>query len=233
MFEERISHYKPNEVNIVSASIYDYIIHAKKGEKDLISQLHFFENIFKNISIKLPRKHSPTVRRMVEQFLTSMDNKFRNFLGEFAILNYILTSINLELRGIEDKLSNKKSADFTVFNKDVLKESYIEVLNINLNNKSYKLTADNVKSFLDHRINKKVEDKLSSIIDGISFKIQPIIWGSWDQLTPFLIYFENSVYDNVNSYEPFSYAVYTEGNGITHHVFKYISNLKNISISKT
>lgn len=230
MLSARIEKFGINSTTIVSASLYDYIIHAKKNEKNLISQLKFFEEIFSRINQKLPKNQFPLIRRTVEQFLTSMDYKFRNFLGEFAVLENILTSDFFKLLTVEEKLPNKKSPDFRVYDTLLDKKIHIEVLNIYLDNKEENPSYENIIKFLNHRIDSKINDKLSNISIETTFKIQPVIWGSWNHLEPFIDFFEDNILDNPNALEPFSYAIFTEENGNIHHVFKYISNLKKFHL---
>lgn len=162
----------------VSACFYDIISAALTRNQEAAAFLSFIDKLISELSIKVPEKQKPWLKSNLYSLLTNWDYNYRNFIGELAVLNAMLTS-GLKLLKIEEEISSKKNIDFTFQKPENGQRLLVEVLNIHIDQFSEK---DDEELLLIYQ--NKIIDKLNSKSNenSINFHLIPVVWGNGNDM---------------------------------------------------
>jgi hypothetical protein len=209
----------PNKVvssSFLDSNLYEIILHAKKGDINALSLLEFFNIIFREICT-LPVNCKMQLNDKAIEFLRVLNSDFKNYLGEFAVLDTIIKTNEFKLVNVEASLENGKTSEYLFEKHNSSEKYYVEVLNINLNE-----THTNLKRTLRRKIVSKVNKKTKNSKHEII--VVPVIWGNIGTLQRLQKAY-NEHFEVKYAYEPFAYYGFTDGkSGIIEHRFHRITN---------
>jgi len=169
---KRTALYKTNNDYLqVEANFFDLITSTIRGKQSAFRLIGYFDVLFKALDKNLLPDEKLMIRDTLYNALINLDHKFRNFIGELAVLNSAVDKRRYSLVGIEkDFIAQKKTADFTLFDNTTKKKELVEVVNIHLDDSRY------LKETLTEKITNKVADKSCNTSDHSPFTLVPVIW---------------------------------------------------------
>jgi len=213
------------EPMIVEASIYDVIIGAKKGKREAIGLLDFFNKLFEELVDNLTPPEKVLVRSSVKSMLKALDSKYLNFVGEIGVLNNMIKSGGYRLNAIEQILQNGKSVDFK-FTKTINGEIImVEVVNIHLDADRVENNITAIDKFLTNKLAVKMADKKQNLTINEDIHLVPVLWGGWENIRIYSNYFRNNKLSLSFAVEPIAYLQYNNRENYFEHHFKTVSHL--------
>ena len=156
----------------------------------------FFEVLLKSLGNLLEEHRQVLLVKTLHNLLVSQDNRYLNYIGEIAVLEFFLRTGEYELQGIEEQfdsdLTNEKTADLLFLQKQDSQQVFVEVLNIRLDAKGFDEASD-----LEDHLRSKYQEKImkKSIIPerikkGRNLFVQPVMWTKdYEQLTKVVEWF--------------------------------------------
>lgn len=212
-FNRRIAILKAEgrETLIVEGSFVDAINRGLKGEVEVFNYLFFLNALFTNLSKSLSKNEKKWTAKTIRDLLTVFDKNYRNFIGEFAILNKFKMDGYTLLR-TEQPLnkSNPKgvSADFLVQRGEI--KGLIEVVNIHPEEEHFK-SIEVTKAYLTS----KIEAKRKTLMNDNNFKvwIAPVIWAPYADLEKIYECVEHFSlrFDNTIDFQAYAFYVSSSG----------------------
>jgi len=213
-FEKRKKEYYNNGMSlIVELDIYGLIIQAYEGQKDAQRLFVFLDNIFRSLGKRLNRKEKSLIRENMYNVLTNMDRNYLNFVGELAVLDYLVKR-EFTLLGAEVLLNPKAKtgvkADFCFHHKKTNKNLLIEVVNIHLSADQTK-SRESVEYIFKRKVCKKYNETAKD--SSSSFWLIPVFWGFVEELEQVKMYFDKRIYDERNILDPFCFVGFEDKEG--------------------
>lgn len=175
----------------IEASFYSIISAAIKKEKPAIMLLDYIQKLFEELTDKLDDAEKKEIKNTIFGFLTNIDTKYLNFLGELSVLNQFKKRTAFKLIKTEEKLlevgSNNSTVDFKFLNPTTSGFEFVEIVNIHLNEKN--TTCDNSINIL---LSQKISEKLlkKGIKENAKFFLVPVVWGNWREIKLIELYYE-------------------------------------------
>ena len=219
---ERIRKYKENEnYLLIEANFFDLISSAINGHKPAIRLVGYFDVLYKALNKTLNEDEKKLIRTTDYNSLINMDHKFRNFIGELAVLLNALEGRRYNLVGIErDKIGGGKKADFTLLDIASGKEELVEVVNIHLDEEQF--LEENITS----KITKKIKEKTEERVDFKEFTLVPVIWAPVSVLKVLAdLYKSGNGPKFHNVHQPVAYCVFEAPDGQPVYRFANIATL--------
>jgi len=144
----------------------------KIKDENSIRFLNFMDSVFKNLAIHLDFEERKIIKSNLFDLLIYY-NDFLNYLGEFFVLNCLLTTGAYKLIKSECNLKKGKvSIDFNLLHLKSNKNVYIEVINIEITEKHL---TDNLT--LEKHLRGKLESKLiAKDKSGLDYTLIPVLW---------------------------------------------------------
>ena len=218
-FSKKYTQYKnrfdnANSAFPVEASFYNIITSSIKMEPGAILLLDFIQKLFEELTERLNEKEKKLIKPNIFGFLTNIDMKYLNFLGELAVLNHLKRALPIELVNTEEPLiptkKNGTKIDFHFLNTDTNKKYLIEIVNIHLT-ESNTINDEAIGRLLHQKIGEKLLK--TGIKESNVFQLIPILWGNWREIKAIEIYFENMQPKFENTLMPVAYVPFTDQNG--------------------
>jgi hypothetical protein len=216
----------------VEACVYDIIVGAIEGNKMAIGLLDFLNKLFEDLTDTLTQPEKVLVRSNAKSMLKAFDAKYRNFVGEMAVLNNIIKSGDRRLSGIEYKLPNGKSIDFKIVQTAKNEQLLIEIVNIHLDADRVENNAIAIKKFLTNKLSAKMADKKLGLDDDIVIYLVPVLWGGWKEIKVYSDFYKNNQISIENVKEPFALLQYNDRVNYYVHHFKAVSHLFDREVRK-
>jgi hypothetical protein len=179
---------------ISEGTIFDLWWRAREGNRDSKALLDFIDRTVESLLSTIPDQLHSQVRTLCKQMLFKYDDlhsEYTRHLAEVAVIELFVRSGKFQLKHIELKLPNGKTADFLVGHKTpegVTEEFLFEIYMIDFFNIKEKIQgSEDLKRFLDKRLADKYLDKTT----GIDLKtipplaLVPVLRGELNQLMPF------------------------------------------------
>lgn len=82
-----------------------------------------------------------------------------------------------------------------------------------------------VDRFLSKRLEDKLTQKAGDDFSKVNFVLLPIMWGQYDDLTPFIDYYKNNKWKTNLVFEPMAYVSYSDENSNIIYKFDFVSRL--------
>lgn len=210
----------------IEASFYNIISSAINKEPGAIRLLDFIQKLFEELTDGLNRPEKKLIKDNVFGFLTNMDMKYLNFLGELCVLNHLkrvspYKLIDTEVLLIPEKKDGSK-IDFKFLNTETKKDVLVEIVNIHLNEKN---TADEVS--IENMLTQKIGEKLlkKGITQNKGFNLIPVLWGQWTEIKVIGKYYEAKKTKFANTTTPVCFMTFTDQNGVMVHKFGTIDTI--------
>lgn len=165
------------------ASFYSIITAAIKKEKSAIMLLNYIQKLFEELTDKLDDDEKKQIKNALFGFLTNIDSKYLNFLGELSVLNQFKTRTPFKLVKTEEKLANSgannSTIDFKFFNPTTNGFEFLEIVNIHLNEKNTS-SDEKINILLTQKISEKLLKK--GIKENPKIFLVPVVWGNWKEI---------------------------------------------------
>jgi hypothetical protein len=235
MFSKRIKRRildSKGETIRVEACVYDIIVAANKGNRTEIGFFDFLNKLFQEMTDTLTQSEKILVRSNAKSMLKTFDTRYRNFVGEMAILNNTIKSGDCRLNGIEHKLPNGKSVDFKFLQTSKNELLLVEVVNIHLDADRVVDDAIDIKKFLTNKLAEKMAKNKHGLADDIVVYLVPVLWGGWKEIKVFSDFYKNNQFNIPFVFEPFAYLQYNNRLNYFEHHFKAVSHLFESEIRK-
>ena len=98
----RVDEYaRNNDYLLVEANLYDLINAVFGGDKSALHLVGYIDVLFKALDKNLLPQEKAMVRNTIYNALINFDHKFRNFIGELAVLNNAVEGRRYSLSAIE------------------------------------------------------------------------------------------------------------------------------------
>lgn len=210
----------------IQASFYHIIISAMKGEQSAQRLLDYIQLLFENLIKLLDPFEKKEITKILFGFLTNMDLKYLNFLGELSVLYLYKCNLGYALIKTEvPVLSNKKSGvkvDFKFFDPQNKTHQYIEVVNIHLD----QIDTSDIKNITNF-LTQKIEDKISRTLirENTHIYLMPVIWGQYTEIKSVLNYYDTEQPVFFNTCNLTCFMTFTVGNGDKVHKFGTIQQI--------
>jgi hypothetical protein len=176
-------HTKTNSPFQIEASFYSIITASIKGEKPAIMLLDYIQKLFEELADNLDDAEKKEIKTTVFGFLTNIDTKYLNFLGELSVLNQFKRRTPFKLVKTEEKLQevgdNNSTIDFKFFNPTTSGFEFLEIVNMHLNEKNTS-SDESINILLTQKISEKLLKK--GIKENPKFFLVPVIWGNWREI---------------------------------------------------
>jgi hypothetical protein len=210
-FNERKKSYTANnDYLLVEANMFDIISGAIDRNESALRLLGFFNVLFERLSKNLSKDEKSKIRDTIFNILVNLDHKYRNFIGELAVLNSLLENTTQTLIGVEsDIISKKNTADYTIGKRGNSEIELVEIVNIHIDE------ADiNLNEILTQKITNKLNEKTNCDANHEVFTLVPVIWAPVVDLQRVeSLYKSGERIDIPNVSEPFAYCCfYTPAN---------------------
>jgi len=201
-----------------------------KQENELaMGYLDFVNKLFQELKIYFTKPEIKLLNGNVRNFLTRLDNRHLEYLGEIMVINHIKKKIDCKLIETEAKLSKGKSIDFKLKLKDRNSFLLLEVFNVHLEHGRVESSDEKLKSFLDLRLKRKIASKKAASAEE-KFLLVPVFWGEDEDIDTYGNYFKRNKMHIENVSEPVAYAGYRDKNtGRPIHFFGYINTLPSFT----
>jgi hypothetical protein len=207
----------------IDATIYDIIIEVKNGNLQALRYLIFFQRLFEELSINLTTKEQKLIKKNIRDFLTRLNTKYLDYIGELAVINNLIKSKIYRLEKVEFKLASQKKIDFEIKRIEDGKLFLVEVYSIHLDSNKIENDDLKIRKFLDYRLANKVESKKSDT----DFFLVPVLWGGWRDIKVYSDYFKRNKMHLINVLEPVSYVIFTDPNDKNFYLHRF-GNVSNI-----
>jgi len=207
-------HLITNSTFQIEASFYSIITAAIKREKPAIMLLDYIQKLFEELADKLDDDEKKEIKSTIFGFLTNIDAKYLNFLGELSVLNQFKKRAPFKLVKTEEKLtnmsSNNSTIDFKFFNQTTEGFEFVEIVNIHLNEKNTS-SDEKINILLTQKISEKLLKK--GIKENPNFFLVPVIWGNWKEIKCIEQYYENAKPTFQNTGIPVAFVPFTTQEG--------------------
>jgi hypothetical protein len=215
-------------------NFYDMVRRSVQRDPNFVRPFEYTKIVLDNLDKNLSREERIWVGSILRNLLKTLTIDHLHFLGELFVLNNIISRRHLYyLKMTEHEMDNGKRIDFNIVFKNSGREGLMEVMNIHL--KGLDLSNHTrVRKHFERKIEDKIKDKTRDVDSDFIFQIQPVIWGSSDQLRvvgDFFKYGFGCKIENVN--EPLSFCCHTlvrDGQNKFLYVFDEISKVFNMDI---
>ncbi|HTB06640.1 MAG TPA: hypothetical protein VK806_06755 [Bacteroidia bacterium] len=223
--EKRVKLLEDKESIPVSPAIFDAIIESEKGNLVAIGYLDFADKLFQELAMHFTKSEISLLKDNVRNFLTRLDSRHIEYLGEIMVVNQIKKNMKCTLISTEARLNKGKSIDFKLRLNDQNSYILLEVYNIHLGHGRVESSDEKLKSFLDTRLKGKISSKKAISSEEI-FILAPVFWGEDEDIDIYSEYFKRNRMHIKNVLEPAAYAGYRDKNtGRPIHFFGTISTL--------
>lgn len=176
-------HLKSNSSFQIEASFYSIITAAIKKEKPAIILLDYIQKLFEELTDKLDNDEKREIKKNIFGFLTNIDAKYLNFLGELSVLNQFKTRTPFKLVKTEVKLidsdGNNSTIDYKFFNLTTSEFEFVEIVNIHLTDKNTSCD-EKINILLTQKISEKLLKK--GIKENSNYFLVPVVWGQWKEI---------------------------------------------------
>jgi hypothetical protein len=176
-------HKKINSTFQIEASFYSIITAAIKKEQPAIMLLDYIQKLFEELADNLDDTEKREIKSTIFGFLTNIDTKYLNFLGELSVLNQFKRRTQFKLVKTEEKLTeigvNNSTIDFKFFNPTTNGFELVEIVNIHLNKKNTS-GDESINILLTQKISEKLLKK--GIKENPKFFLVPVLWGNWREI---------------------------------------------------
>jgi len=195
----------------IEASLYNIITASINGEHDALRMYDFMKALFLNLTAKTTSDEKKYLTDALYGLLTNVDAKYRNHLGELAVLNKLKNEWPVTLLQTERPLilSEPKGPkiDFHLLNRDTKKEWLVEVVNFTVTEEN--TVSDNkLRTFLKRKIKQKLSD--TGIAKSKEFQLSPVVWGNWDKIKILADYYEHYQPKFENTLIPCTFVPFTD-----------------------
>jgi hypothetical protein len=218
----------------IEASIYNVITESLRGEADALRMLGFMKELFINLASKTTLEEKTFLTPALFGLLTNIDAKYRNFLGELAIINRLknewpVTILQTERPLILSEPEGPK-IDFHLVNRDTQKEWLIEVVNFTMK-ESNTVSDQKIRTFLKRKINHKLRD--TGIKKSKAFILTPVVWGNWDKIKILADYYQRFNPKFENTIIPSTFVPFSDNNGVAVYKFGSLDTIfRNSSVGQ-
>ncbi len=221
---------RTNSTFKIPASFYNIISSAIAKEEQAIRLLDYIQKLFEELTDILDKEEKLLIRANIYGFLTNMDLKYLNFLGELAVLHRLKKTSPLKLIGTEvpvDPMNkNGSKIDFLILNSQTKKEELVEVINIHLTERNIS-SDDKIEILLSQKIIEKLSKK--GLNRHRKFFLVPVLWGQWDEIKVVKEYYSIHKPEFPNTIIPSCFVTFTDPNGARVHRFGTIDTIFNNS----
>lgn len=215
----------------IEASFYSIITAAIKREKGAIMLLDYIQKLFEELTDKLDSNEKKQIRKTIFGFLTNIDAKYLNFLGELSVLNQFKRRTDFKLIQTEAKiLSSKKNnttIDFKFLNTSTNSFEFIEIVNIHLNEKNIS-SEESINNLITQKISEKL--LLKGIKEFPKFFLIPVVWGNWEEIKSVEQYYLKYKPSFQNTGIPVCFVPFTDPNGKLVQMFGTIDTIFSYSL---
>jgi hypothetical protein len=211
----------------VEVTIYDIIVSIKKGDITAVGMMDFLNKMVRELSGRLSSDEKKLLKSNIQGVLINFDRKYLNFAGELAVLNNLLKSQKYTLKEVEVEMPNGKCIDFKLESINNNSITYVEVMNIHLDEKKVTEDEEAIHKFLKGRIEKKFAEKKDGLKKDMQFFIVPVLWGGWEDIKVYSDYFIKHPYPIQYAIEPVAHVRFTDGINYFDHRFGRVSGLFN------
>lgn len=208
---------KHSEVNLpfqIEASFYSIITAAIKNENSAIMLLDYIQKLFEELTDNLDDSEKKEIKKTIFGFLTNIDIKYLNFLGELSVLNQFKKRSPFKLVKTEEKLlevgPNNSTVDFKFLNTTTNEFEFVEVVSIHLNQKNT-ASDESINVLLSQKIQEKLSKK--GIKENAKFFLVPVVWGNWKEIKCIEQYYKKFEPVFRNTCVPVCYIPFTTQDG--------------------
>jgi len=215
------------EIIKIETTIYDIIIEVRKNNLQAARLLDFIRKLFDELASNLNPDEKQLLVPTIRNYLTALDTKNFNYLGELAILNNLMKSQSYTLEVVEFPLANGKTIDFKLKKVATKASILIEVLNLHPKSEKIETEPEKMKAFFTKRLSDKFADKKKNLETDVKFFLIPVMWGTAKDLKIYSNYFKENKMHIENAIEPISYITLSDPQNALYieHRFKPISGL--------
>ncbi|KAF2518661.1 hypothetical protein E0W68_07860 [Flavobacterium salilacus subsp. salilacus] len=218
---------KYKEGDIIEVNIFWLISETIRKNEKSYAMFDFINTTFEQLFHRLNNKELNLTHKLIKNVLMSCDNKYLNFIGEIATLNAYMSTEEIELLNIEQKIYHNKNKHADLFlkrKKDEIK-FLVEIVNIHLEDKENK-TSEEIEYIINSKLKSKYE---TTFFDNPSYNltIQPVIWTNSIEQIKLLEQIFRKHENNVKDIRiPMCHITYQnpEG-GYYEHRFEYITTI--------
>lgn len=207
-------HSKNNSSFQIEASFYSIVTAAIKMEKPAIMLIDYIQKLFEELTDNLDDNEKREIKNTIFCFLTNIDTKYLNFLGELSVLNQFKRRTPFKLVKTEEKLTNigtsNSTIDFKFFNPTTNDFEFVEIVNIHLNKKNTS-SEENINVLLSQKISEKLLKK--GIEENPKFFLVPVVWGNWKEIKCIEQYYEKFKPTFQNTGIPVGFVPFTTQEG--------------------
>jgi hypothetical protein len=172
---------------------FDIVFEAEEGK---VTQKHLLEFIEEKVSIiqrALFGKYRKKIRSIIVELLNNYDlatSRFYSRIGEIAALALFTSIKEFQIIGLEEKLSNGKSADILIKCDDEYR--FIDFFSITISEIEKLSSNEEVFDFIVKRFDKKWIEKYSGLSNAELNKcsLMPILWCDYYRL----IHYKEAIY---------------------------------------
>lgn len=220
--------------SIVEASFYDIIVASMKGEQSALRLLDYIQKLFEELDEILSDEERKEIVDNLYGFLSNIDLKYLNFLGELSVLNLYKRRSGYKLLATEEALSHTDikgtKIDFTFLDPLDGKKKWIEVVNIHLNEKNT-ISDDTIERLLTQKIEEKIT--ITKIKANPHVYLVPVVWGQYKEIKPVIDYLELNSYSFFNTIIPVCFITFTDKQGNRRHRFGTLDTIiKDLQIEE-
>jgi hypothetical protein len=198
----------------IEASFYSLITAAIRNEKPARMLLDYIQKLFEELTDKLDSDEKKEIKNTIFGFLTNIDTKYLNFLGELSVLNQFKTRTPFKLVKTEEKITNSSDnnsrIDFKFFNPTINGFVLVEIVNIHLNDKNIS-SEEKIKILLTQKISEKLLKK--GLKESSKFFLVPVVWGNWKEIKCIEQYYKKEKPSFQNTGTPVAFVPFTTPDG--------------------
>lgn len=228
LFQEKLRERKLSangETIIVEATIFDYIIEARKGNSTAVGFLHFLKCLFEEMADNLTKPERQHIQTTITNLLTKHDIGHWGYVAELATLNNLVKSKAYRLKGCEVRLPETKPIDFQLEVVGKKSDVFVEIVSIHLDSDRIDSDPEEMKNFLLKRISDKMTKKGMDAVKYPNLYLIPVLWGTKDAIKVYSDFFKGNSLRIKNVLEPLSYLTLSNGKGYYEHHFKAVTRL--------
>lgn len=211
----------------IEASFYNIITEARKQDEGAIRVLESIRMLFGSLRGRLDPAEKKLLTASVFGFLTSMDSKYLNYIGELHFVNYIkITKPESVLMASEELIADQEpdgpTFDFTFFNR--IQGNYLKAEIVNLHFEEHQLWDEGkIRQHLEQKIGQKLASKRMK--ERPDLVLVPILWGQPRCLAPVAAYYREHSPTFPNTFTPFCYLPYGHSGETLDHIFGTIDSM--------
>ena len=203
------------------ASFYDIIIGVQKEDEGAIRIFESIRMLFGSLHQRLDTVEKQLLKGSVFGFLTNMDSKYLNFIGELHFVNYIKitkpeTSLVATESLIDEQDPDGPCFDFTFVNRSDESRLKAEIVNVHFN-EHQDWDEERIQRHLEQKIVIKLADKRMKERPDVI--LVPIFWGQPRCLAPVAAYYKGHSPTFPNTFTPFCYLPYGDSGRTLDHIF--------------